>query len=501
MDLPLGYLYSSVYAGIRQAEKDDLALIVSGLPANAAAVFTQNRVQAAPVKLSRRHLKLSKGRVGAILVNAGNANCATRSGDAVALATAKATARLLRLPVAEVLAASTGVIGVELDPRKITDALLGLAAGLTPDRFEDAARAIMTTDLAMKTACVTEKLRRGAVRVAGMTKGSGMIQPRMATTLGFVLTDANIPVAALRAMLKRGVERSYNRVSVDGDTSTNDTLVLLANGASGVRPDPKEMRAVEDAVTEVMETLARAIARDGEGAKKLITIEVAGAPGDAAAERIARSIANSPLVKTAVAGSDPNWGRILSAAGNAGVAFEPRRTDIEMQGVTVCRGGLAAPFSEPELKKLLDGPECEIRLRIRGAGKGAARFWTCDFTEGYIRINASYRTRDDATRPASAAGGLPASRRLGLRRPRRVRGHGFRPERGERGGVPGQFRPEDAGDRRTAGASGGAGGGGGGGIVRRVPVQRGRRCAAHSGTRLEHGGDQPRKQRLRGTPP
>jgi glutamate N-acetyltransferase / amino-acid N-acetyltransferase len=389
---PLGYAYSSTYAGIRQVEKDDLALIVTGLPANAAAVFTQNRVQAAPVRLGRRHLKLSKGLVGAILINAGNANCATRTGDAVALSTSKAVAKLLRLPVAQVLPSSTGVIGVELDARKIVDALPRLVAGLTVERFDDVARAIMTTDLVPKTAFASVKLRRGTVRIAGMTKGSGMIQPLMATTLGYVMTDANIPVAPLRAMLKRGVERSYNRITVDGDTSTNDTLVLMANGASGVRPDPKEFAAVEEAIAQVMEHLAQAIARDGEGARRFVTIAIAGAPSNEGAARIARSIANSPLVKTAIGGADPNWGRVLSAAGNAGVAFDPFKTDIHMQNVLVCRGGLAAPFSEAELKQKLDTPECEIRVHIRGKGKGTARFWTCDLTEGYIRINGSYRT-------------------------------------------------------------------------------------------------------------
>jgi glutamate N-acetyltransferase/amino-acid N-acetyltransferase len=392
LKLPLGYLYSATYAGIRQAEKDDLALIVSGLPASAAAVFTQNRVQAAPVKLSRRNLQRSGGLAGAILVNAGNANCATRTGDAVALATSKAAAKLLKLPPAQVLPASTGVIGVELDPAKITDALPRLAAGLQPDRFEDAARAIMTTDLVPKTASAEVKLRRGVVRVAGMTKGSGMIQPLMATTLGFVLTDADVPPALLRAILKRSVERSYNRLSVDGDTSTNDTLLLLANGASGVRPDPGDRRKFEEAVAHVMESLAQAIARDGEGARKFITIRVTGTATDDGAARMARAIANSPLVKTAIAGSVPNWGRILSAAGNAGVAFDPAKTDIRMQQVPVCRGGLAAAFSEAELKQKLDAPECEILVTVRGKGKGGARFWTCDLTEGYIRINASYRT-------------------------------------------------------------------------------------------------------------
>ncbi len=392
MNLPLGYAYSAVYAGIRQAECDDLALIVTGLDASAAAVFTRNRVQAAPVRLCRRHVALSKGRVGAILMNAGNANCATRTGDAVALATARATAKILKLPVAQVLTASTGVIGVEMDGAKITAALPRLVAGLSPARFEDAARAIMTTDLVSKTAFAEAHLRRGAVRVAGMTKGSGMIQPNMATTLGFVMTDAQLPVAGLRAMLQRAADASYHRLSVDGDTSTNDTLVLLANGASGVRPEAKELARVEEKITAVMQHLAQAIARDGEGAKKFVTIEVSGAPSDDAAARLARAIANSPLVKTAVAGSDPNWGRVLSAAGNAGVAFDPGKTDIWMQGVAVCRSGLAAEFSEAELKQKLDAPECLIRFALRGKAKGKARFWTCDLTHGYIHINASYRT-------------------------------------------------------------------------------------------------------------
>jgi glutamate N-acetyltransferase/amino-acid N-acetyltransferase len=392
LKLPLGYLYSSTYAGIRTVEKDDLALIVSGLPASAAGVFTQNRIQASPVRLSRRNLSRSHGSAGAILVNAGNANCATRTGDAVALGTSKAVARLLKLQPAQVLAASTGVIGVELDAAKITVSLPSLAEGLNPNRFEDVARAIMTTDLVPKMAFAEVKLRRGTVRIAGMTKGSGMIQPLMATTLGFVLTDADIPAAQLRPILKRAVERSYNRLSVDGDTSTNDTLLLLANGASGVRPDPSERAKFEEAVANVMERLAQAIARDGEGARKFVTIRVSGtATGDAAA-RIARAIANSPLVKTAIAGSDPNWGRILSAAGNAGVAFNPSKTDIRMQQVLVCRGGLAADFSEVELKHKLDAADCEIVVNIRGTGKGSARFWTCDLTEGYIHINSSYRT-------------------------------------------------------------------------------------------------------------
>ncbi len=392
MKLPLGYRYAATYAGIRKDKKDDLGLIVSDQTASAAAVFTQNRVQAAPVRIARFHLAQSRGLVSAVLINAGNANCATRTGDRVALACCDAIGKQLRVPAEQVFPASTGVIGVELETRLIVNALPTLIQGLAPNRFQDVACAMMTTDTVMKTAQQQVRLKKGVVHIAGMTKGSGMIQPNMATTLGFILTDAAIPPATLFSMLTAAVARSYNRISVDGDTSTNDTMLLLANAASGIQPVEKERAKIQEALSLVMENLARQIVRDGEGARKLITIEVSGASGDDAAERIARSIANSLLVKTAVAGSDPNWGRILSAAGNAGVTLDPSKVDIDLQEVAVCRGGLAADFSEPDLKKKLNAPECLIRVALQGRGKGSARFWTCDLTEKYIEINASYRT-------------------------------------------------------------------------------------------------------------
>ena len=391
MTLPLGYRYAATYAGIRAKESNDLALIVSGMPASTAAVFTQNRVQAAPVKLARKHVKASGGRIGAVLINAGNANCATRTGDKVALDTCKAAGQLLRYPVQQVVPASTGVIGVELNAALITKALPRLTENLQASAFHDVARAIMTTDLVAKESFAEVALSRGTVRIAGMTKGSGMIQPNMATTLGFVMTDAHIAPAPLAKILKRGNAVSYSAISVDGDTSTNDTLILMANGASGVRILPADLATFEEAVTGVLQDLAKQIARDGEGAKKLITIEVTGAATDASAGVIARAIANSPLVKTAVAGSDPNWGRIICAAGYAGVPFDPSKVDIDLQGTPVCRNGLATPFSESELKTKLDASDCLIRFAIRG-GKGRATFWTCDLTHDYIRINASYRT-------------------------------------------------------------------------------------------------------------
>jgi glutamate N-acetyltransferase/amino-acid N-acetyltransferase len=390
--LPAGYRYASSYAGIRKENRDDLALIVSDGPASVAAMFTRNRVQAAPVKLAREHLRNSRGRVRAILANAGNANCATRTGDRAALTICRAAARLLRSPLHSVLPASTGVIGVELDPKPVVDALPRLFDRLSEDGFADAARAITTTDRVPKMAFGEVPLRTGVVHIAGMTKGSGMIQPNTATTLGFVMTDAGIAPNLLKAMLAKAVERSYHRLTVDGDTSTNDTLVLLANGASGIKPNARERMVFEEVLCWVMEDLAEKIARDGEGARKLIVVHVQGTRDEADAARIARAIANSPLVKTAVAGCDPNWGRILSAAGNAGVAFDPARACIHVQRMPVCRKGVAADFSERELKQLMEAHECLIRFTIEGGGKGESRFWGCDLTEEYVRINASYRT-------------------------------------------------------------------------------------------------------------
>ena len=391
-DLPLGFKYATTYAGIRKNEKDDLALIVSGVPAAAAAVFTTNKVQGAPVKLARASMRASKGVCGAVLINAGNANCATKSGDRVALNTTKTLAKLLKLQANQVLSASTGVIGLELDENLILDKLQTLIDNLSDTALPDVARAILTTDLQPKGASREVTLRRGAVRIAGVTKGSGMIHPRMATTLGFVMTDALVPQTLLRRMLVRATELSYNRISVDGDTSTNDTLIVMANGASGVRPDPKEMSIFEEALAETLQSLARQIVRDGEGARKLISVEVHGAITDSSAAAIARAISISPLVKTAIAGSDPNWGRILSAAGNSGVNFDPSLVEITLQDVKVCRNGLASPFDETDMKLRLDDTDVSVVFRIVGKGKGSATFWTCDLTEDYIHINANYRT-------------------------------------------------------------------------------------------------------------
>ncbi len=392
MRLPQGYRYAATYAGIRKQQKDDLALILSDTPASSAAMFTTNRVQAAPVQLARRHLTASRGRTRAVLVNAGNANCATRTGMDVALACCREVARKLKVPVTHVLPASTGVIGVELNPKLIVKAVPGLCRNLSGTHFDAVSRAIMTTDRIPKVAFGEVPLKRGVVRIAGMAKGSGMIHPSMATMLGFVMTDAAIAPVHLREMLRQGVERSFHRLSVDGDTSTNDTLILMANGESGVRANEMERMVIGEVIAWVMQDLAEMIARDGEGATKKITVHVTGTPDEESARRIARAIANSPLVKTAVAGADPNWGRILCAAGYSGVAFDPSKVDIHMQRVPVCRSGLACEINEADLKQKLHSTNCVIRFAIQGKGKGETSFWTCDLTEDYIRINASYRT-------------------------------------------------------------------------------------------------------------
>jgi glutamate N-acetyltransferase/amino-acid N-acetyltransferase len=392
LKLPLGYRYAAAYAGIRKLEKDDIALIVPHKPAQGAAVFTSNVVQAAPVKLARQHLKISRGKVTAVLINAGNANCATRTADRVALASCKALAKTLKTRPEYIVPASTGVIGVELAADLLIAPLPKLVERLSGDSFQAVAEAIMTTDTRPKTASEEVQFSDGSVRVAGMTKGSGMIHPQMATTLGFVMTDAIAAAEELAEILRPATERSFNSLTVDGDMSTNDTVLLLASGASNVRPSAKERKVLAEVVAWVMESLAEQIAADGEGAKKLVIVRALGFKTRDDARKVCRAVANSPLVKTAIAGSDPNWGRILTAAGYAGVPFDPSAIDIEMQRVLVCRAGLAAPFAESELKQKLDEPEVRIRIVNKKGGKGEARFFTCDLTEGYIQINGSYRT-------------------------------------------------------------------------------------------------------------
>jgi glutamate N-acetyltransferase/amino-acid N-acetyltransferase len=390
--MPLGYRFAAAYAGIRKKPNLDLALMVSDHEAAAAGVFTRNLVRAAPVVLCEEHLRSSKGRCRAIIVNAGNANCATPTMMKVAKATAGATAEAVGAPVNRVLVSSTGVIGVPLEENLILDALPALVAGLSPHRFPDVALAIMTTDTVPKTASAEIETSQGTIRIAGMTKGAGMIHPNMATMLSYIFTDAAIAAGPLQAMLKKAVDRSFNRISVDSDTSTNDTVILLANGASGIAISRPNREAFEDGLASVSESLAIAIAKDGEGARKLVTIDAEGADTEHDADTIARAIANSPLVKTALAGADPNWGRLLSSAGASGATFDPSKVDIYINGILVCHRGFRADFNEAEVQKTMEAAEVHLRFHIRGEGTGKARFWTCDMTEDYIRINAEYRT-------------------------------------------------------------------------------------------------------------
>lgn len=390
-DLPRGFRFAAGYAGIRKARADDLALIVSDQPAAAAGVFTRNCVRAAPVEISERFLKQTAGVARMIVANAGNANCATKNMHAVAMATAREAAALAGAPENHVLLASTGVIGEPFDPGRIPSSLPGLWKGLAAHRLPECAKAIMTTDTVPKQRGLSVDLGSGTVRLAGVAKGAGMIMPDMATMLSFLLTDAAIDSATLRSMLARAVRDSFNCVTVDSDTSTNDTVLLLANGASGVSAD-SDPAAFQAALNRLTRELAIDIARDGEGASKLAEVTVTGADDDRDAKTIALSIANSPLVKTALAGADPNWGRILGAAGKAGVAFRPERASVSINGFTVCRGGMRADFEEGSVQRAMEAAENAIEFRLSGAGTGRATVWTCDFTEDYIRINADYRT-------------------------------------------------------------------------------------------------------------
>jgi glutamate N-acetyltransferase/amino-acid N-acetyltransferase len=394
--LPRGFSFGAVRAGVKKSGLD-LALVVSDRPAAAVGVFTTNRVQAAPVQISRRHLARSGRAARAVVVNSGNANCATGpAGLRAAEAIAQTLARALDCPVEQALVCSTGVIGVPLPVERILGALPALVRGCAAksEAFGQFTRAIMTTDTRPKWAEARCRLGKRLVRFVGCAKGAGMIHPRMATMLAFVVTDAAVSPALLSRAIRAAVAGSFNAISVDGDTSTNDTLLVLANGAAGapeLHAAGSDYRRFARALAEVCRKLALQIVADGEGADRLVEIEVRGAPDDRAARRVAETIATSPLVKTALAGADPNWGRVLAAAGRAGVAFDPRRVSIWLAGTLACRNGAAHPFSEAGLHRKLLASYVPILVRL-GRGPGRARVWTCDFTGKYVDINASYRT-------------------------------------------------------------------------------------------------------------
>ena len=396
-DIPAGFSFASAACGLKKSGLD-LGLIVSDSPAAAAAVFTRNLVRAAPVLVSERHLRAARRKMRGVIVNSGNANCCTGTdGIAAATATAsKVAGELEGIHPSQILVCSTGVIGVPLRSEKIIRAVPALvhARSASAAAFAKFTRAIMTTDTRPKWASAKCDIGGKRVRILGCTKGAGMIQPNMATMLAFLATDAAVTPALLSSALRRAVSHTFNAISVDGDTSTNDTVILLANGQSRARKIAREDSGYKKfcaALESVCKSLALAIVADGEGAHRVIEIEVRGAPSERAAGQIARTVANSPLVKTALAGADPNWGRILAAAGRSGAGFDPSRVEIRLAGECVCRRGRECPFDERAVHRKMLAKYVPIVIDLR-AGRAEARMWTCDFTGEYVRINASYRT-------------------------------------------------------------------------------------------------------------
>ncbi len=397
-ELPRGFRWAAVKAGIKASGRPDVAIAVADQTASAAVMFTTNQVVAAPVTVGRRNMAATGGRVRAVVVNAGNANCATGpAGIAVAEQTCTAAAELFASPGDEIFPSSTGIIGVPLPVAKLTAALPQAAAELAhgPSAAEAFATAIMTTDTRMKTAQAVI----GDVRIFGCCKGAGMIGPQLgpphATMLVYLFTDLAIEPAALRILLEPAVEASFNAISVDGDTSTNDTVLLLASGASGVTWDraPESFRnSFTTEFQRICNELAHAIIDDGEGVTHVVTLEITGAPDDAAAKTVARSIAHSPLCKTAWSSADPNWGRLLAAAGYAGVSFDPAYVTIRIGGVLVFDHGVrAAGYEKAAVHERMLQREYTIAVDF-GTGAGRYRFLTCDLTEEYVRINADYST-------------------------------------------------------------------------------------------------------------
>jgi glutamate N-acetyltransferase/amino-acid N-acetyltransferase len=390
---PRGFRASGQYVGIKAAGRGlDLALLVSDTPATAAAVFTTNRAVAAPVIVSKEHLASTHGVARAVIVNSGCANACTGAiGMQDAREMAALTASLVGCPADQVLVASTGVIGVNLKMDRIRAGLPTAVSTLGADQGPAAALAIMTTDPFPKEAAARVSIDGVNVTVGGMAKGSGMIEPMMATMLGFVTTDAAVPQSLLQRALREVVNDTFNAITVDGECSTNDCVIILANGASGVTIDEASYEAFAEAVRAVCLPLAIAIVRGGEGATKLVSVNVTGAATVEEARKCAKAIANSPLVKTAIHGGDPNWGRLIAVAGRAGVAFELERAAVTIGPLVLFKDG--RPYDEvaPEAARYLKNDELTVGVNL-GAGTASSTVWTCDLSADYVRINAEYRT-------------------------------------------------------------------------------------------------------------
>jgi glutamate N-acetyltransferase / amino-acid N-acetyltransferase len=396
-DIPAGFTFAATHCGIKRSRLD-LGILVSDVPATAAAVFTTNQIVAAPVVASRENLRKAHDRMRGVIVNSGNANCCTQQdGYPASMAMASKLAEELGTDRSQILVSSTGVIGAPLQVEKILAAVphLALVRSAEAGAFEEFARSIMTTDTRPKWATARCRIGGKQVRLLACAKGSGMIQPNMATMLAFVATDAAISSPVLDRALRAAVEPTFNSITVDGDTSTNDTVAILANGKAAApeiaRATGADYQAFSKALHSICKSLALAIVEDGEGAQRVIEIQVRGASSEKAARQVARTIANSPLVKTAFAGADPNWGRILAAAGRSGVKFDPASTNIWIAGVAICRGGREHPFDERVAHQEMLAKYVPVRVDL-GSGKASACVWTCDFTIEYVHINSSYRT-------------------------------------------------------------------------------------------------------------
>lgn len=389
--LPKGFKYSALKAGIKASGKPDLALIIAEPKTSAAALFTRNVVTAAPVEVGRAALAKSEGRVQAVIVNSGNANCATGlPGIRNCRKVCAEAARLLNIRAAEVFPSSTGIIGVPLPVNKITlhlkPLILNVASSL--EHLQKFAEAILTTDSKSKLASVPLRSGRGAI--TGVAKGAGMIHPQMATMLVYLLTDVAAKPSELKTALRKACDESFNVISIDGDTSTNDTVLLLASGASGIQYTSVR-KEFDRALQEVCRSLAEQIVADGEGVQHVIRLRVEQATNRAEALQVARAIAHSLLVKTAWAGADPNWGRILAAVGRSGVRLDSHKLGILIGGQTVCRNGGGCVFDEKAAHQELSKPECRVTVRL-GRGKASLDFLTSDLSVEYVKINADYST-------------------------------------------------------------------------------------------------------------
>jgi len=388
----LGFRAAGISAGIKANGNPDLALLVADAPAQAAAVFTTNKATAAPVIVSREHLSRSAGVARAVVINSGCANACTGSyGLEAAREMTAAAAGLAGCPVEQVLVASTGVIGVALPMDKIRVGLPVAFKSLGADQGPQAARAIMTTDPFPKEAAARFAVGGRDAAIGGMAKGSGMIEPMMATMLGFVTTDAAVPKPLLDRALRDAVHDTFNAITVDGECSTNDCVMLLANGASGLAVDESSYSAFAAALTSVCRDLALGIVRGGEGATKLVTVTVSGAASPDEARKAAKAIANSPLVKTAIHGGDPNWGRLIAVAGRAGVEFVLERAAVRIGSIVLFDNGRPHDERASDAAAYLEGTDLTVAVDL-GAGTASSTVWTCDLSAEYVRINAEYRT-------------------------------------------------------------------------------------------------------------